>query len=149
MLSCYHVVTLADYLCAIYCHVQVQTEEAQQYAQDSDIIYMETSAKTALNVRNLFVEIGMSFNYCCISFIFYPQAFSVIIAKKLPKTTAAPERESFPIVPPKKEVRVIIFILQFFLLMSVYLLFSIRVLSAARSPLLFPPYCPILGLSRL
>ena len=38
--------------------VQVQTEEAQQYAQDSDIIYMETSAKTALNVRNLFVEIG-------------------------------------------------------------------------------------------
>lgn len=60
---------------------KVQTEEAQQYAQDSDIIYMETSAKTALNVRNLFVE----------------------IAKKLPKTTAAPERESFPIVPPKKE----------------------------------------------
>lgn len=60
---------------------KVQTEEAQQYAQDSDIIYMETSAKTALNVRNLFVE----------------------IAKKLPKTTTAPERESFPIVPPKKE----------------------------------------------
>lgn len=25
---------------------------------NSDIIYMETSAKTALNVRNLFVEIG-------------------------------------------------------------------------------------------
>lgn len=40
------------------CALQVQTEEAQQYAQDSDIIYMETSAKTALNVRNLFVEIG-------------------------------------------------------------------------------------------
>ena len=37
---------------------KVQTEEAQQYAHDSDIIYMETSAKTALNVRNLFVEIG-------------------------------------------------------------------------------------------
>jgi small GTP-binding protein len=37
---------------------KVQPEEAQQYAQDSDIIYMETSAKTALNVRNLFVEIG-------------------------------------------------------------------------------------------
>lgn len=60
---------------------KVQTEEAQQYALDSDIIYMETSAKTALNVRNLFVE----------------------IAKKLPKTLAAPEREAFPIVPPKKE----------------------------------------------
>lgn len=39
---------------------KVQPEEAQQYAQDSDIIYMETSAKTALNVRNLFVEIGES-----------------------------------------------------------------------------------------
>lgn len=37
---------------------KVQTEEAQQYAQDNDIIYLETSAKTALNVRELFVEIG-------------------------------------------------------------------------------------------
>jgi GTPase SAR1 family protein len=37
---------------------KVQTEEAQQYAKESEIIYMETSAKTALNVRNLFVEIG-------------------------------------------------------------------------------------------
>lgn len=42
---------------------------------------METSAKTNVNVRNLFVE----------------------IAKKLPKSLAAPERESFPIVPPKKD----------------------------------------------
>jgi GTPase SAR1 family protein len=39
---------------------KVQTEEAQQYARDSDILYMETSAKTAHNVRNLFVEIGKS-----------------------------------------------------------------------------------------
>jgi len=62
---------------------KVQTEEAQQYAKDSDIIHMETSAKTAFNVRNLFVE----------------------IAKKLPKTPVAPERESFPIVPPKKDKR--------------------------------------------
>jgi len=37
---------------------KVQTEEAQQYAKDSDIIYLETSAKTSLNVRNLFVEIA-------------------------------------------------------------------------------------------
>jgi Ras-related protein Rab-5C len=37
---------------------KVQTEEAQQYAQENDIIFLETSAKTALNVRNLFVEIG-------------------------------------------------------------------------------------------
>lgn len=58
---------------------KVQTEEAQQYAQENDIIFLETSAKTALNVRNLFVE----------------------IAKKLPKTPLVAERESFPIVPPK------------------------------------------------
>lgn len=37
---------------------KVQTEEAQQYAQENDIIFMETSPKTALNVKNLFVEIG-------------------------------------------------------------------------------------------
>jgi Ras-related protein Rab-5C len=37
---------------------KVQTEEAQQYAKENEIIYMETSAKTSLNVKNLFVEIG-------------------------------------------------------------------------------------------
>lgn len=60
---------------------KVQTEEAQQYAQENEIIFMETSAKTATNVRNLFVE----------------------IAKKLPKTPLISERESFPIVPPKSK----------------------------------------------
>ena len=40
---------------------KVQAEEAAQYALESDILYMETSAKTALNVRQLFVEIGMYF----------------------------------------------------------------------------------------
>jgi Ras-related protein Rab-5C len=40
---------------------KVQTEEAQQYAQENDIIFLETSAKTALNVRNLFIEIGKFF----------------------------------------------------------------------------------------
>ncbi len=37
---------------------KVQFEEAQQYAKENDIIFMETSAKTALNVKSLFVEIG-------------------------------------------------------------------------------------------
>lgn len=37
---------------------KVQTEEAQQYALDNDIIYLETSAKTSLNVKELFVAIG-------------------------------------------------------------------------------------------
>jgi hypothetical protein len=39
---------------------KVNVEEAQQYAQDNEIIFLETSAKTALNVRNLFLEIGMA-----------------------------------------------------------------------------------------
>jgi small GTP-binding protein len=60
---------------------KVQTEEAQQYARDSDIIHMETSAKTAINVRDLFIE----------------------IAKKLPKNPILPERDTFPIVPPKSK----------------------------------------------
>jgi len=60
---------------------KVQTEEAQLYAQENEIIFLETSAKTSVNVRNLFIE----------------------IAKKLPKTPLISERESFPIVPPKKD----------------------------------------------
>ena len=39
---------------------KVQTEEAQQYSADSDIIHMETSAKTAANVGALFIAIGKS-----------------------------------------------------------------------------------------
>lgn len=37
---------------------KVQTEEAQLYAQENEIIFLETSAKTSVNVRNLFIEIG-------------------------------------------------------------------------------------------
>ena len=37
---------------------KVQTEEAQQYAQETGIIFMETSAKSSLNIKNLFIEIG-------------------------------------------------------------------------------------------
>lgn len=52
---------------------KVQTEEAQQYALESDIIYMETSAKSSLNVRNLFVEIG---NY---AFVIRLYTFSILL----------------------------------------------------------------------
>ena len=45
---------------------KVQTEEAQQYALENDIIFLETSAKTALNVRNLFVEIGKLYAVRCL-----------------------------------------------------------------------------------
>jgi small GTP-binding protein len=45
---------------------KVQTEEAKQYSEENDIIFMETSAKSALNVRNLFVEIGeCPFSFAC------------------------------------------------------------------------------------
>jgi small GTP-binding protein len=60
---------------------KVQTEEAQQYAQDNDIIYMETSAKTSLNVKKLFME----------------------VAKKLPKNPVVEARDSVPIGPPSKK----------------------------------------------
>ena len=42
---------------------KVQTEEAQQYSADSDIIHMETSAKTAANVGALFIAIGESMSW--------------------------------------------------------------------------------------
>ena len=42
---------------------KVQTEEAQQYALDNDIIYLETSAKTSLNVKELFIAIGKYLPY--------------------------------------------------------------------------------------
>lgn len=60
---------------------QVQSEEARQYAEDNGLIHMETSAKSAQNVKNIFVE----------------------IAQKLPKATVQPEREAFPIMRPRTE----------------------------------------------
>jgi Ras-related protein Rab-5C len=98
---------------------KVQTEEAQQYAQENDIIFLETSAKTALNVRNLFVEIGklqghfgpyaqyeptiIVWSFPCPVLwwkLILLSAFATA-AKKLPKVPLVAERESFPIVPPK------------------------------------------------
>lgn len=39
--------------------LQVPREEAQEYAQKHDMIFMEISAKTGDNVGTLFEEIGM------------------------------------------------------------------------------------------
>lgn len=58
---------------------KVESEEAHQYAEENGILHMETSAKSATNVKNLFQE----------------------IARKLPKNPPQPEREPFPIIPPK------------------------------------------------
>lgn len=37
----------------------VDTEEAQAYAEEHGLLFMETSAKTAVNVNQIFMAIGM------------------------------------------------------------------------------------------
>lgn len=36
-------------------------QEAQAYAEDNGLLFMETSAKTAMNVNEIFLAIGWSF----------------------------------------------------------------------------------------
>lgn len=62
---------------------KVEFEEANAYAIDNGILHLETSAKNADNVRDLFVQ----------------------IAQKLPKNPPQPDREAFPIMPPQQERR--------------------------------------------
>mmetsp|Transcript_5386 Transcript_5386/g.7598 ORF Transcript_5386/g.7598 Transcript_5386/m.7598 type:complete len:210 (+) Transcript_5386:105-734(+) len=57
------------------------SQEAQRYAEDNGILHMETSAKSSMNVKDLFNE----------------------IARMLPKQSQQTERETFPIIPPKKD----------------------------------------------
>ena len=54
---------------------KVSFEKANKYAEENGILHMETSAKNADNVKDLFVE----------------------IANRLPKATQQPDREAFPI----------------------------------------------------
>mmetsp|Transcript_14191 Transcript_14191/g.21803 ORF Transcript_14191/g.21803 Transcript_14191/m.21803 type:complete len:120 (-) Transcript_14191:1572-1931(-) len=62
---------------------KVEYEEANAYANENGILHLETSAKDASNVKNLFVE----------------------IAKRLPKNPPQPEREAFPLVPQVEQPR--------------------------------------------
>jgi len=61
----------------------VETEEVQAYAAENGVIFFETSAKTAQNVRELFVD----------------------IANKLPKSAPADEQPSFPISETDEQKR--------------------------------------------
>jgi len=73
------VIALAGNKADLEARRKVEFEEAHQYAEDNDILHLETSAKTAVNVKDLFVA----------------------IAKRLPKNPPQPEREAFPITPPQ------------------------------------------------
>lgn len=42
----------------LYLFVRWMTKEAQTYAEDTGLLFMETSAKTAMNVNELFLAIG-------------------------------------------------------------------------------------------
>lgn len=62
---------------------KVSEEDAEAYAEENGILHVVTSAKDGTNVKSLFVE----------------------ISKKLPKNPPQPEREAFPITPPRDEQR--------------------------------------------
>tara|TARA_B110000090_G_C13158626_1_gene360624 strand:- start:180 stop:689 length:510 start_codon:yes stop_codon:yes gene_type:complete len=77
------VIALAGNKCDMESKRRVEAEEAQAYAQENDLIFLETSAKENINVRNLFKEIAL----------------------KLPTDVPAADKadfQSFPIVPPSK-----------------------------------------------
>lgn len=69
----------------------VEYDEAKQYAEENGLLFMETSAKTALNVNDIFLAIGewslgkskvnSEFTLCVL-----------FAAKKLPKSEGGPNQ---------------------------------------------------------
>ena len=59
----------------------VETEEGRAFAEENGIIFLETSAKNATNIRQIFVD----------------------IAHRLPKNPVQNDREAFPITAPPAE----------------------------------------------
>jgi hypothetical protein len=50
---------------------KIEAEEGKSYADENGLFFMETSAKTAQNVNELFYEIGMLHKHISMSIIFY------------------------------------------------------------------------------
>ena len=99
---------------------KVEIEEATMYAEENNILHMETSAKSATNVRHLFQEIGKCARARARPRPPPPRSRARVArrarrrsltgrgrrappraARMLPKTPPQPEREPFPIIPPK------------------------------------------------
>lgn len=70
------------------CHTAVALNEVMNYASDNNLIFMETSAKTPLNVHELFMTVGMFANLIK-SVIFFPQKVTEILSKKIEAVDAS------------------------------------------------------------
>jgi hypothetical protein len=88
----------------------VQTQEAQEYAEENGILFSETSAKTAANVNELFVAIGASlggtrFIETDAVYLIHFYFLWIPPAKRLPKsttTTVTPRRIEVTQAPAKE-----------------------------------------------
>lgn len=75
------VIALAGNKCDLEENRQIPREEAEEYAVENGLLFMETSAKLALNVREIFESIG----------------------HKLPKGAPVQEKtDAFVIAPPQQ-----------------------------------------------